>query len=762
MTPNRDSDRLDETRSFQVLAPGTMISHYKIIEKLGEGGMGVVYKAEDTKLKRHIALKFLLPELTRDSDARERFMFEARAASGLDHPNICTIHEVDETENGHIFISMACCEGETLKQKIARGLVKFEDAIEITVQASKGLARAHDRRIAHRDVKPANIMITKDGHVLIMDFGLAKLSGQIGVTKAGTTVGTVAYMSPEQARGEDVDHRTDIWSLGVVLYEMLTGRLPFRGDHEQAVIYAIMNEAPAPIGALRTDLPAELERAVNKALEKDREQRYQSVDMFAEEIKGSLEAGSRPPDEAKSIVVLPFEDISPGKDNEYFSDGLTEEIITDLSRIHALRVISRTSAMQLKGTDKDVRAIGRELNVQYVLEGSVRKAGDNLRITAQLIDAVNDTHLWAQKYRGTLEDIFDIQESVSRSIAAAIRIKLSPEESKMIGEHLIDNAQAYECHLKARHEIYKFTADALGRALEYLQEALSIAGPNIRIYSALGHVYYQFWNAGVRVDEECLIKAREYADKVFELEPDSPHGHLILALLQVTGGTLKESVRHFKKILATEPNDPDVLAWAAVLYALLGQRTIVETLVKRLSETDPLHPFVYCMPGILNLFVGEFESAVETFKQACQTHGESLLLQMWYAFALAYVGHFDEAASVIDRLARDNEASMLVKTCVLLKYAVQGRKQDVLKSIGLDLKRWAEKDFNFSLWVAECCAMVGENERALQWLENSVDHGFVNYPFLNEYDPLLENIRGEDRFKKLMERVKREWEHFEV
>jgi serine/threonine protein kinase len=399
MTPNRDSDRLDETRSFQVLAPGTMISHYKIIEKLGEGGMGVVYKAEDTKLKRHIALKFLLPELTRDSDARERFMFEARAASGLDHPNICTIHEVDETENGHIFISMACCEGETLKQKIARGLVKFEDAIEITVQASKGLARAHDRRIAHRDVKPANIMITKDGHVLIMDFGLAKLSGQIGVTKAGTTVGTVAYMSPEQARGEDVDHRTDIWSMGVVLYEMLTGKLPFRGDHEQAVIYAIVNKAPVPVGALRSDMPAELERAVSLALEKDREWRYQSVDMLAEDIRQSLETKSSTPDEEKSIVVLPFEDISPGRDNEYFSDGLTEEIITDLSNIQALRVISRTSAMQLKGTDKDVRAIGRELNVQYVLEGSVRKAGDNLRITAQLIDAAHDTHLWAHKYK---------------------------------------------------------------------------------------------------------------------------------------------------------------------------------------------------------------------------------------------------------------------------------------------------------------------------------------------------------------------------
>ena len=348
--------------------------------------MGVVYKAQDTKLKRAVALKFLPPELTRDEDAKQRFMQEAQAASALDHPNICSIYEIDETADGQLFLAMAYYEGETLKQKIDQGPRAIEDVLDIGIQVGQGLARAHESGIVHRDIKPANIMVTRRADVKILDFGLAKLAGAEGITQTGTTLGTVAYMSPEQTRGDEVDQRSDVWALGVVLYEMITGQRPFTGEGAFATANAIVQREPPQLTALQTGVPAELERVVNRALSKPVVERYQTVtDLMADlrGVKRTLEGGTTAVAGAAkgmpSIAVLPFTNMSPDPEQEYFSDGLTEEIITDLSKIHALRVISRTSAMRLKGTHKDLKTVGQELNVRYLLEGSVRKAGHNLR-----------------------------------------------------------------------------------------------------------------------------------------------------------------------------------------------------------------------------------------------------------------------------------------------------------------------------------------------------------------------------------------------
>ena len=516
----RPSKDVSVTKTIKTTTKGfkkdTVIAKkYKIIEKLGEGGMGVVYKAKDARLDRDIALKFLPPELTRDEEARERFIQEAKAAAALNHPHICTIYEIDEAGD-QTFIAMEFIEGQTLKEKIETGPLGVEEAVDIASQVAEGLGEAHKKGIVHRDIKPANIMLTENGNAKIMDFGLAKLSWGVDLTKPSMIMGTVAYMSPEQAKGEAVDQRTDIWSLGAMLYEMLSGDRPFQKTQEQALIYAILNDKPTPLSLIRSDIPTHIEQVIEKALAKKAGRRYQNIQELIQDLKPSIYF----PKAEKSIVVLPFEDMSPGKDNEYFSDGLTEEIISDLSSIQSLRVISRTSAMMLKGTNKSMKTIGRELDVQYVLEGSVRKAGNQLRITAQLIDALNDAHLWAEKYSGTLDDVFDIQEKVSRSIVDALKVKLDPSEDKKISEKPIGDVRAYDLYLRARKEILSVTEEGLAKALQLIKHGLSIIGDNEQIYGAMGYAYFQYFNLVFKREKNSLLQLRKCVDKVFELNPD--------------------------------------------------------------------------------------------------------------------------------------------------------------------------------------------------------------------------------------------------
>lgn len=443
------NDDVSITKTIQepiVSSSKIIAGKYKILAELGRGGMGVVYKAKDTRLKRVVALKFLPAELTQDKESKKRFVQEAQAAAALEHPNICTVYEVDESDD-QTFIAMSYIESQSLKDKLKDGPLDVEEAKDITLQVADGLKEAHEKGIVHRDIKPANIMLTKKGQAKITDFGLAKLSWGADLTKPATLIGTVAYMSPEQAKGEEVDHRTDIWSIGAMLYEMLTNERPFKNDKEHALIHEILNEEPELITSLRPDIPLYIEEVVHKALKKDVGSRFQTMNDLIKNLKQPFPIIL--PKAECSIVVLPFEDMSPNKDNEYFSDGLTEEIITDLSQIHELCVISRNSSMALKGTKKNTKTIGRELNIQYVLEGSVRKAGNKLRITAQLIDARTDVHLWAKKYGGTMDDVFDIQEKVSRSIVDALKLELTPAEQKKLSEKTTDDVRAYECYLKA-------------------------------------------------------------------------------------------------------------------------------------------------------------------------------------------------------------------------------------------------------------------------------------------------------------------------
>ncbi|MEK6571808.1 MAG: serine/threonine-protein kinase [Bacteroidota bacterium] len=419
---------------------GQTISHYKILEKLGEGGMGVVYKAQDLKLDRPVAVKFLPAHLSASAENKARFVQEAKAAAALNHPNILSVYDIDEQE-GSMFFVMEYVEGETLKSRITNLYLKgasgsagkssegipVRQALDWTIQIAQGLKAAHEKNIVHRDIKPENIMLTKDGLPKIMDFGIAKLRSSTGLTRTGTSMGTLAYMSPEQVHGVATDQRSDIWSLGVVLYETLTGELPFKAEHEAALMYLIANERPPVPSQLDRKIPHPVDSIVGRMLEKDREQRYQTTEELLktlQEVRAELDSATHAV-KTKAIAVLPFDNISPDKESDYFSDGLTEELIANLSRLKDMRVISRTTSMQYKGTKKDIKTIGRELGARYIMEGSVRKFQDNLRITAQLIDVESDAQLWAETYKGKLADVFDIQEQVSKQIVDALMVKLT-------------------------------------------------------------------------------------------------------------------------------------------------------------------------------------------------------------------------------------------------------------------------------------------------------------------------------------------------
>ena len=740
---------------------GETVSHYQILEKLGEGGMGVVYKAEDTQLKRPVVLKFLSPELTRDPEAKKRFVYEAQAASALDHPNICTIHEIDETEDGQLFMVMAYYEGQTLKQTIAQGL-SVDAMVEMARHIAQGLIAAHEKGIIHRDIKPANVMITPDGMAKILDFGVAKLAGQGGMTRTGMTAGTVAYMSPEQARGEEVDPRTDIWSLGVVLYEMVTGQLPFKGEYDQAVVYSIINEEPEPPITLRPDLPAFIETVIHKSVEKDKTRRYQNMQELLQDLQASFISPVALSTKGKSIVVLPFENMSPDPDQEYFSDGLTEEIITDLSQIHDLIVISRSSAMTLKGTKKKIREIAKEVNVRYVLEGSVRKAGNNLRITAQLIDAANDAHLWAEKYSGTLDDVFDIQEKVSRSIVDALKLKLSPEEDAEIAERPIMDTQAYDIFLRARHESLIFTEEGLERALQLISNGLKIIGDNELLYEAMGYTYFQYFNTGLKKEVSFLQKVEECVKKIIALNPNSYIRHFLRALLHWKQGNIPKAIRDYKSALELNPKHVDSLMLISWLFTISGKSYAAKTRLNRLIEIAPLDWLTHFAAGWVEFAEGKFEIGLKSLLKAYKLDPENQICRLWYAHGLTYDHKFEEAYKLFDLIVKESPEMWIPQFSLFFKYALQNKKTKALQSVSKELRHAVQRDEIMPLLMAECYALIDEKDEAIDWLEEVVKWGFINYPFLNEHDPHLENIRGEERFKKLMERVKYEWENFEV
>ena len=657
---------------------------------------------------------------------------------------------------------MPYIKGQSLKERIAAGSLSVEEALAIAGQVADGLKEAHDRGIIHRDIKPANIMLTEKGQAKIMDFGLAKLEAGVDLTRTMAVIGTAAYMSPEQARGEEVDLRTDIWSFGATLFEMLTGQKPFGQKYDQALIYSILSDTTEAVSQIRPEVPKPLDRVIQKSLEKDRTRRYQNMSELLKDLKSIGFSCVSVPKVDKSIIVLPFENISPDPDQEYFCDGMTEEIITDLSHVHDLLVISRSSAMTLKGTTKTIPEIAHAVNVRYVLEGSVRKAGNDLRIAAQLIDAASDAHLWAEKYSGTLNDVFDIQEKVSRSIAKALRVKLGSDEERIISERPIDNIQAYECYLKAMRELGHFTGEGAKRALRLLDEGLRIFGGNVFIYAAMAEAYFVLSHTFHHEFVRHMNKVEEYARKIIALDPNSAHGYCYLAMSLFKEPKILDSLRHLKKALDIDPNNITTLRWLSFCASEIGKPSLAEPCVKKLLEINPLDAFSQFSLGWYHLMAGRLKSALPPLRKAYEMAPDSPIWGFKYARSLALDHQVNEACAIFDGLAKDSPEEVFGKFSPFYKYALQGEKLKALEYITKELAEAIRMDETLSFYMAEAYALIGEKHEAVNWLEHAVWRGVLNYPYLSQHDPFLANICGELRFQNLMERVKYEWEHFEV
>jgi len=705
---------------------GKTISHYRILEKIGEGGMGVVYKAEDTRLRRTIALKFLRPQTFANDEHRDRFVREAQTAAALDHPSICTIYEIDEA-GGDLFIAMAYIEGPSLKNRIRSGPFDIDETLRVTAAIALGLEAAHRHGVIHRDIKSANILLTPEGLVKIMDFGLARTFGGDEISKTTRGVGTAAYMSPEQGRGDPVDHRTDIWSLGVVMYEMLTGELPFKGDYDPAVVYSLLNEDPVPVGELRPDLPLKAQRIIERAMAKDPDLRYQSAaDILADlqspddtvDLAGSPVA---PTLARRSIAVLPFSDLSPQKDQDYFCDGIAEEIINALTKIDGVRVAARTSSFSFKNKNEDVRRIGRKLNVETVLEGSVRKAGKRVRITGQLISVTNGYHLWSDRYDRELEDIFAIQEEIAGNIVRALRVELSDKERRAIERVPTRDVVAYDYYLRGRTFFYRSTRSGIESASEMFSSAIQKDPGYALAYAGLADCYsYLCLYFGGRGGHR--EKAQEASHKALELDPNLAEAHASRGLALSLSKKYADAEREFETATLLNP----MLFEAYYFYA----RT--------------------CFAQ------GKFEKAIEMYHRAGEVNPEDYQAASLEAFTYRTMKRMDEAKGIYRRSLEaiekhlelnpnDSRAIFLGATALI----DLGQKERALHWV--QRAEAIDPDDSYLTYGMACFySRIGDADEAIRYLEKALEVGFAHKEWI-EHDSDFDPIRDDPRFKALVD-----------
>jgi serine/threonine protein kinase len=754
--------------------------------------MGEVYRARDGRLGRDVAIKVLPEEKDSSLERGARFEREARLLASVNHPNIATIHGLED-HAGSSAIVMELVGGPSLADLIAQGPLGVSESARIAGQIADGLCCAHARGMIHRDLKPSNVKIATDGRVKILDLGLAKMVtadaanvAEIAETRTaarleGVVVGTPAYMSPEQAVGAPVDQRTDVWAFAAVLFEMLSGRRAFPGRTVTEILAAVLQGA-VDWPALPADVPREIRCLLERCFERESATRLSDLSEARALLQslGTVHSTELPQATARaafdskpasgdassgthrSLLVLPFSNLSPDADNEYFSDGLTEEVIADLSKLEAMRVISRSTALRFKGAARDAGAAARALDVRYVLDGSVRKAGSNVRVTVQLVDTAADAPLWAEKYSGTLDDVFEIQERISRAIADALRVRLSLEEERFLGARSATSGFAFDAYLRARRDILNFDRSGLDRARILVERALSIAPGEVLLLRAQAMIEWQEVNAGFSSDAAHLDRAEALGRRILASDSTGPHGPTILGYVAVQRGDVREWVRQFRRAVDANPNDPDSLVWLAIGWMFTGQVHRARPLLDRLERIDPLFDYLHFGRGVQQMYEGELEAAIARFRKCIELAPEMI---GWYTRtvqAAASAGDLECASRTMATVPTQISDHPLAGLGNAFVAALRGDHEAVERILGPDLLEHMWGDLQYTHFIAQIRCVLGNLDEALRWLERSTERGFIHYPYLSKVDPLLANLRSDARFVRLMESVRRRWATFEA
>ena len=773
------------------------ISHYRILEKLGAGGMGVVYKAEDTRLQRFVALKFL-PDVAPDSPALERFQREARAASALNHPGICTIYDIGEQDGRH-FIAMEFMDGETLRNHIHGKVLPLEEILRLGIQLADALDAAHTEGIIHRDIKPANVFVTRRGQAKVLDFGLAKLvpkgvgriAGDSGEEAAeatsivGIISGTPAYMSPEQVRGDNLDQRTDLFSLGLLLYEMTTGQQAFSGKTSGVIIEAVLTRSPASARSINPEVPAALEEIINKALHKDREQRYQ----HAAELRADLQRLQRGADSGHwaaqqdsqriaasetgartaaaqssgprtervskvidSLAVLPFENASRDPDHEYLSDGIAGSLINTLANLPKLRVMAQSTVVRYRGRGIDPQTAGRELNVRAVLTGRIMQSGDSLRIGAELVDVPTGSRLWGAQYDRKPGDIFSVQDDISNEISEKLRLKLTRAEKKRMTKRQTDDADAYRLYLKGRHHWDRWTEDGFYKAIEYFQQAVDKDPAYALAHAGIADSYVLLgWNCYL-LPKEAFPKAKMAAMRALRLDPDLGEAHAPLAaVLWLYEWKWQEARAEFRRSLELNPAYPTANHWYSEYLMTMGRLDEVIAGMKKSQELDPLSLIISVAIGWALYMGRRYEESLEQFRRSVELEPNYPMTCWILGLLLRKMGHFEQAIEEGDKGVKLSVGSPVMRAALAQTLATAGRRDQALRILE-ELTTLAKQKYVSPYFLAGIYVGLGEPDRAMEHLEKAYeDHShWLMYLHL---DPGMDALRSETPFQDLLRRI---------
>ena len=771
------------------LAPGTALGGYRIVAPIGAGGMGEVFLAQDTRLERNVALKILPRAFAADAERLGRFVREAKSASALNHPNILTIHEIGESQGFH-YLATELIVGETLRARIGRGVLPVADALEVAAQVAGALAAAHDAGIVHRDVKPENVMIRADGLVKVLDFGLAKWSETQAVdpygptldrshTHPGVVLGTVAYMSPEQSRGKTVDARTDLWSLGIVLYEMLSGRQPFTGESSTDVLANILHREPPRLALEGEELAPEIGAILGKALAKERFERYATsrallADLKAAQKRLQFEAelgrqssadrgsavvptrnsrsGSSSPSLRPAIAVLPFRNLSAAAENDYFCDGLAEELLNALAKIDGLKVAARSSAFGFRDKAVGVSEIGRALGVTTVLEGSVRSSGSRMRIAVQLVNAADGYHLWSERYDREMRDIFDVQDEITLAIVDALKIRLFGDERAAALKRGTENAVAFELYLRGRHCWNRRTADSVRQAVEHYQQAIAEDPGYALAYAGLAECYVLFPWLSVAPPHDSMPKARAAALAALAIDDSLAEAHEALGVyLSFYAWDQAASERELRRAIELQPGSAVAYHWLGNI-ALLAMGRWDESLAaeRRAGELDPLSLSIASDTGVTLLYARRYDEAVAQFRRTLAVDPKFYVAR--YHLGLALHAKGDYAAAIAEhRTCLADTDDPWVTALLAFSLAKAGHRDEALAERGRLVAESAGR-YVPHVGLAIVHAALGEPDEALAWLEKDFAERSLFPPFY-AWDPVFDDLRGEARFADLVRRV---------